>query len=118
MKEIRKGIFSEEFWEFYENSNQKVRGKIDYVLHIIKTQKVVNEKFVKKLQNSIFYEMRVSVGKNEYRSILFAMDNENFTEASTIFFLNTFLKKNNNDYKKAIEKALTILNKYEDENNE
>lgn len=55
MKEIRKGIFSEEFWEFYENSNQKVRGKIDYVLHIIKTQKVVNEKFVKKLQNSIFY---------------------------------------------------------------
>lgn len=102
--------FSREFKDFYDNANQKVKNKIDYVLQIISTQKVVNEKFVKKLQNTEFYEMRISVGTNEYRSILLAIDHDSLMEATKILALNSFLKKGNNDYNKAIEKARNILN--------
>lgn len=85
--------FSREFKDFYDNANQKVKNKIDYVLQIISTQKVVNEKFVKKLQNTEFYEMRISVGTNEYRSILLAIDHDSLMEATKILALNSFLKK-------------------------
>lgn len=57
--------------------------------------------------------MRVSVGTNEYRTVLFAIDHENVIEAKNIILLNAFLKKDNRDYKKQIEKALSILNTLE-----
>jgi hypothetical protein len=57
--------------------------------------------------------MRVSVGTNEYRTILFAIDHENIIEASNILLLNSFLKKSSKDYKKNIDIAEAILNKME-----
>ena len=59
------------------------------------------------------YEMRVSVGNNEYRTILFAIDHENVMEAKNILLLNGFIKKDTKDYRKQIEIATTILNKLE-----
>jgi hypothetical protein len=49
--------------------------------------------------------MRVSVGTNEYRTILFSINHPNIIEATEIIVLNGFLKKSNNDYKKQIKKA-------------
>jgi hypothetical protein len=57
--------------------------------------------------------MRVSVGTNEYRTILFAIDKANFIEATHILLLNGFLKKDTKDYRKQIEIANAILNKLE-----
>lgn len=54
--------------------------------------------------------MRVSVGTNEYRTVLFAIDNRNVIQSTQIILLNAFLKKSNKDYKKQIEKANKILN--------
>lgn len=67
-------------------------------------------KFIKHLQNTDLYEMRVSVGTNEYRTVLFAIDNKNVIQSTQIILLNAFLKKSNKDYKKQIEKANKILN--------
>ncbi len=67
-------------------------------------------KFIKHLQNTDLYEMRVSVGTNEYRTVLFAIDNRNVIQSTQIILLNAFLKKSNKDYKKQIEKANKILN--------
>lgn len=92
-KRIRELIFTEEFFSFYNKANDKVRDKIDYIIRIIETQKVINEKFVKKLENTDFYEMRVSVSSNEYRTILFSMNAENIIQATKIIVLNSFLKK-------------------------
>lgn len=47
-----------------------------------------------------FYEMRVSVGNNEYRTVLFAVDNENIILSTRIYVLNAFKKKSKQDYKK------------------
>ena len=53
--------------------------------------------------------MRVSVSRNEYRTILFSIDNENILSASRIFVLNAFVKKSTKDYKKQIDIAYNIL---------
>lgn len=52
--------------------------------------------------------MRISVD-NEVRVILFAVDNDNINLATSIIFLNGFIKKSTKDYEKEIIKAINIL---------
>ena len=78
-------------------------------MNIIAEVKVVNTKLIKKLVDTEFYELRVSVG-NEYRVILFTIDRENFIEASQILLLNGFMKKSTKDYKRELQRAEQILN--------
>jgi hypothetical protein len=69
-KIIRKTVLSDEFSNYYDGLNTKVKDKYAYALQEIKTIKVVSEKFIKKIQNTEFYEVRISVGANEYRTVL------------------------------------------------
>ena len=114
MNEIRVILKSSQFQEFYDSQPEKVKEKIDYVLDIMITQKVVNSKFVKTLENTEFYEMRVSLGNNEYRSILLTLDAESFIECKQAILLNGFVKKDTRQYKVEIEKARTIVKSLED----
>ena len=91
----------------------KVQTKFNYVMDIVTTIYDVSTKFVKHLQDTDLYEMRVSVGSNEYRTILFAIDKANVIKATQIILLNGFLKKSNKDYRKQIEIAQSILNDLE-----
>ena len=68
---IRELYFSDEFTEFYEKLQDKVKAKFEHTMDIIRTEYVLNTKFVKHLENTDLYEMRVSVNFNEYRTILF-----------------------------------------------
>ena len=97
-----------EFDEFYNSVGQKVQEKIDYALSLKSQIKVVSTKFVKKLEGTDFYEMRISVG-NEYRVILFTIDSESFIEADEVLLLNGFMKKSTKDYKAQIQIAENIL---------
>ena len=106
---MRTMIRSTEFDEFYNSLPQSVQSKVKYAMNILAGIKVVNTKLVKKLVDTDFYELRISVG-NEYRVILFTIDHENLIEATQIFLLNGFIKKSTKDYKKEIDKALQILN--------
>ena len=77
---------------------------------------MVNKKFIKNLEGTELYEARISVGTNEYRTIVFAIDTNNFMESKQVLFLNSFLKKDTKQYKGEIKKARNILKKYlEDE---
>ena len=60
------------------------------------------------MEGTPFYEMRVSVGYNEYRTVLFTIDSDNVINATEIYLLNSFLKKSEKDYKKQIEIAHEI----------
>lgn len=82
-------------------------------MNVIATVYNVSTKFVKHLDNTDLYEMRVSVGFNEYRTVLFAIDHDNIIEAKNIILLNGFLKKDNKDYRKQIQIAKSILNSLE-----
>ena len=102
-----------EFESFYASLPVKTQAKFDYVINVVSTIYDIPTKLIKHLENSDLYEMRVSVGSNEYRTVLFALDNHNVIEATSIILLNAFLKKDNKDYRKQIEKATTILNRLE-----
>jgi hypothetical protein len=110
---VRAVFYTDQFREFYKDLDDRVNKKIDYVILIIKDLKVIHADFVKKLVNSELYEMRVSVGTNEYRTILFAIDHENIMESTQVIILNGFLKKSSKDYDKQIKKAMNILNSLE-----
>lgn len=99
---------TKEFDEFYYSVGPKIQDKIDYALILISQIKVVSTKFVKKLEGTEFYEMRVSIG-NEYRVIIFTVDNESFIEANEVLLLNGFIKKSTNDYKSQIQIAEKII---------
>ena len=98
---MRKVFRSAEFDEFYSLVDSKVQDKIDYVVHMITTIAVVNAKFVKKLIDTPFYELRISV-ENEYRKA-------SFIEAKEVYLLNGFLKKSTKDYYKQIDIADKII---------
>lgn len=57
--------------------------------------------------------MRILIQTDEYRTILFTIDNDNIVNATQIILLNAFLKKSTKDYKKQIEVADTILKRFE-----
>jgi len=96
------------FDKFYNSLNTRTQKKVDYVLDQISKEKNVSTKFVKKLVNTDFYEMRISVDI-EYRVILFAIDNDNFINANEILLLNGFIKKSTADYNKQILIAQKIM---------
>lgn len=110
---IRELYFSNEFVEFYNSLQEKVKYKFEYAMNIIRTEYTISTKYVKHLQNTDLYEMRVSVNSNEYRTILFAVDNENIILSTKIILLNAFFKKSTKDYNKQIKIAEKILNKIE-----
>jgi hypothetical protein len=110
---VRTIIKTPEFEEFFETLSPKVKTKFDYVINVIATIYNVSTKFVKHLEKTDLYEMRISVGTNEYRTVLFAIDNDNFIEAKNILLLNGFLKKDSKDYRKQIAIATAILNSLE-----
>ncbi len=112
MNKIREIVFSDEFEEFYAELDGRTRDKYNYALNVLRTQYVVSNKFVKSLENTAFYELRVSVSANEYRTILFAIDHDSFIQCKRVLLLNSFLKKGTKQYKGEIKVAENILARY------
>ncbi len=106
---IRAVLKTDEFNNYFNSLDKKIRTKYDYTIMLLRTQKIVSTKFVKKIQETEFYEVRVSVGTNEYRTLFVAIDNDNFMEATQVVLLNSFLKKSEKQYKREIDRARTIL---------
>lgn len=112
-RQIRTILKTDTFWEFYTELPPKAKVKFDYVMTVIASAYNISAKFVKHLEKTDLYEMRVSLGTNEYRTVLFTIDHRNIIEAKTIILLNGFLKKDNRDYRKQIEIATNILTNLE-----
>ena len=107
--DIRTTYKTEEFEEFYNDLNARVKDKFEYTFELVQTVYALPVKYIKHLDGTDLYEMRVSVGSNEYRTVLFAIDNSNVILATKIILLNGFLKKSTKDYNKQIAKAIRIL---------
>lgn len=107
--DIRTIYKTEEFEEFYSSLDTRVKDKFEYTFELVQTVYALPVKYVKHLDGTDLYEMRVSVGSNEYRTVLFAIDNSNVILSTKIILLNGFLKKSTKDYNKQIAKAIRIL---------
>lgn len=115
---MREIYFSDEFVEYYEALPSKAKAKYDYVIDLVRSVQILHTKFVKKLTHTdSLYEMIVSLGSNEYRTILFTVDSQSFVNATKVVFLNSFLKKDTKQYKREIERAVSLLyeNVYEED---
>ena len=110
---IREVLKTDEYEQYFQSLDIRTQAKYDYAIQLMQTQKIVSTKFVKKIEKTDFYEVRVSIGTNEYRTMLIAADNPNFMEAKQVVLLNSFLKKDSKQYKREIEKARTIIEREE-----
>lgn len=112
-KDIRTIFKTKEFDEFFSGLNERTREKFEHTMNVIQTVYALPVKYVKHLKNTNLYEMRVSIGTNEYRTVLFAIDQDNVIQATKIVLLNGFLKKSTKDYNQQISKAQRILKELE-----
>ena len=112
---IRNVVHTNDFDDYYNSLDKRSAAKYDQAIFYLETIYVLSKKFVKKLENAEagMYEMRVSVGSNEHRTIIFAIDHDNIIQAKNVILLNGFLKKDNKEYRKHINKAINILNDLE-----
>lgn len=108
---MREIDITEECLEFIDKQNDRVSLKFFQLVEIIGEIKVINSNFLKKLQSTQFYELRIKAG-NEYRIVIFAIDHLNFNECTKAVCLYGFQKKGTKDYKMAIKQAEKILENY------
>lgn len=105
---LRKIIFYENhFIEFYQNQEEKVKSKIQYVFELIKQVDRVPEKFLKHLKGTEgLFEIRVEFQSNIYR--IFRC----FDEGRLVLLFNGFQKKTQKTPKNEIEKAERLMKEY------
>ncbi|MCD8135891.1 MAG: type II toxin-antitoxin system RelE/ParE family toxin [Parabacteroides gordonii] len=109
---LREVDVTPEFDAYYLALDRNTQEKFKQGIAIIETVKVLSTKHVKKLLHTPLYEMRISIGNNEYRTILFTVDDRNVILSTKVVLLNGFLKKSTKDYEKQIKKALKLIDKY------
>lgn len=101
-------VFKNHFWVFYNKQPDKVQKKIDWVIGLVRTLKMVPKQYFKHLEDGI-YEIRIQVGSNIYR-IFCLLD-----EGNLVILMNAFQKKTQKTPRKEIERAKRIKKEYYDE---
>ncbi len=100
-------FFENHFIEFYKKQNKKVRGKIQYVLELIKQVDRVPDKFLKHLTGTDgLYEIRV-----EYQSDIFRIFCC-FDKGRLVVLFNGFQKKLQKTPQSEIDKAMKLKKAY------
>ena len=106
-KPIREIIFyGDYFWDFYKKQSQKVRKKINWTIGLLKYLEVIPEKYLKHIEETDLYEIRISFGNNIFRIFCF------FDKGRIIVVLNGFQKKTEKTPKAEIERALKLEKDY------
>lgn len=105
---IRQIFFYGDYFEkFYEQLNDKIKLKFDFVLNLIANIELVPEKFLKHLEGTEgLYEIRVKVSRNIFRVFCF------FDEERLIILLNAYQKKSQRTPKREIFLAEKLKRQY------
>ena len=106
VREIR--LFKSYFKDFYITQTVAVRNKINYVLRLIETQKVVPVKFFKFIEGTDgIYEIRVEANGNIFR-IFCCLDG-----CALVILFHGFQKKTQKTPKNQIKRAEAIKKEYD-----
>ena len=106
-KQIREVIFYRDFfWNFYKKQSPKVKKKINWTIGLLKDLEVIPEKYLKHIEETDLYEIRVSFGNNIFRIFCF------LDKGRLVIILNGFQKKTQKTPKKEIEKAKKLMKEY------
>ncbi len=100
-------LFKDYFTEFYQAQKFSVRNKINFVLNIVATQRIIPKKFFRYIEGSDgIYEIRVEFESNIYR-IFCCMD-----EGALVVLFHGFQKKTQKTPQKEIKRAESIKKEY------
>jgi phage-related protein len=102
-------LYKEYFADFFDKQRPKSQDKILWTLRLIETQQQVPEQYLKHMEGTGLYEVRVQQGTDIYRVFSF------FDEGKLVVLANGFQKKTKKTPKSEIEKALKIKEQYERE---
>lgn len=81
-------VYGSEFWDFYYAQRPEVQDKIDWVIGLVRTLRMIPEKFFKHLEGTEgLFEIRVKLGSDIFRILCF------FDEGNLIILVNGFQKK-------------------------
>jgi phage-related protein len=98
------------FLDFYKVQPDNVQSKIEWTLKLIRITRQVPEKYFRHIEGTKgLYEIRVEVGNNIYRIFSF------FDHGNLVVLGNAFVKKTQRTPKPEIEKALKIMEEYNNE---
>lgn len=98
------------FLDFYEGLNDNVQRKIEWTLNLIRVTPQIPEKYFKHLEGTKgLYEIRIEVSGNIYRIFAF------FDKGNLVVLGNGFQKKSQKTPKQEIERALKIMEEYQNE---
>jgi len=100
-------VYGSEFWDFYYAQKSEVQDKIDWVIGLVRSLRMVPEKFFKHIEGTEgLFELRIKVGSDIFRIFCF------FDEGNLIILLNGFQKKRDKTPKSEIEKAENLKKQY------
>jgi phage-related protein len=103
-------VYGNYFWEFYYSQKPEVQDKIDWVIGLVRTLRIVPEKFFKYLEGTEgLFEIKIKVGTDIYRIFCF------FDKGNLIILLNGFQKKTEKTPENEIEKANRLKKEYYEE---
>jgi phage-related protein len=98
------------FLDFYEAQPDNVQRKIEWTLNLIRVTQQVPEKYFKHLEGTKgLFEIRVEAGSNIYRIFSF------FDKGNLVILGNAFQKKTQKTPKQELEKAIKIMEEYQNE---
>ena len=108
MEKIRSiKLFKSYYKDFYVAQSQTVRDKINFVLRLVETQRIIPRKFFRIIEGSDgIYEIRVEMESNIYR-IFCCMDG-----GAVVVLFHGFQKKTQKTPQKEIKRAEAIKKEY------
>ncbi len=100
-------LFKSYFKDFYVALPTVVRNKVNFVLRLVETQRIIPKKFFRIIEGSDgIYEIRVEIESNIYR--IFCC----FDDTSIVVLFNGFQKKSQKTPLKEIRRAESIKKEY------
>ena len=100
-------LFKNYYKEFYVAQTKTVRDKINFVLKLVETQRIIPKKFFRFIEESDgIYEIRIEIESNIYR-IFCCMD-----DGALVVLFNGFQKKSQKTPRKEIKRAEAIKKEY------
>lgn len=100
-------LFKSYFKDFYVEQTDVVRRKINFVLKLVETQRIIPKKFFRIIENADgIYEIRVEVEGNIYR-IFCCLD-----DGAVVVLFHGFQKKTQKTPMKEIKRAEAIKREY------
>jgi phage-related protein len=106
-KQIREVIFyGNYFWDFYKKQSPKVKKKINWTIGLLQFLEIIPEKYLKHIEGTDLYEIRVSFGNNIFRIFCF------FDKYRLVIVLNGFQKKTQKTPRNEIDRAVKLKQDY------